>query len=201
MNRNSSVGNISFSSISELDAVISFNDSGSMNMSSISHMSGSYGSLQGSFQGSFSGGVPIIPGTSRFESSGPEQTAAVTAAPKMPQRGGSAGDLQYGHDSNASLSLDDIIEETSNHSACASNETGRHWNEGTAVSSNGVHMPVRAESFSNNNESDSSFASESTASSVALSAGSSTGVSFYSSMSSSVADTYAMHQMKSRCAV
>lgn len=178
VNGNGSVGNFSIGSISELDAIVTFNDSGHMNMSSISHMSGSsYDSLQKSF----SGGVPIIQGASRFESTGSEQRASVTDAPKMPRRGSSDRDLPFWHDSNTSLSLDDIIEEDSSHSGHATDEPGRCWKEGTTVGSHGVKMPIRAESFANRDESESSFASDS-ASSVALSAESSTGISFYSSV-------------------
>lgn len=163
-------------------------------MSSISHMTGSYGS----FHGSFSGGTPIVPGPSRFEATEAEKKTE-TSAPKMPQRGESDRYLQSGNDSNASLCLDDIIEENSSHSSCPTNETGRLWNEGTPVSGHGVVMPVRVESFSNQPDSESSFARESTTS-TSLS-GSSTGVSFYSAVDSSAADSFAVHQAKARCAV
>lgn len=127
--------NASISSISELEPVISFNESESLNMSSLSYLAGSNDSSQLLLFAM----PPLAQGPSSFETA-VHETARM--APKMPTRGLSESNLNCGNDSNGSLLLDDIIEETTNHSCTASTcadtataittntTTGRPWSEG-----------------------------------------------------------------------
>uniref|UniRef100_A0A7S3LEX6 Uncharacterized protein n=1 Tax=Amphora coffeiformis TaxID=265554 RepID=A0A7S3LEX6_9STRA len=132
--------NTSISSISELEPVISFNDSGPLNMSSLSCLTGSTDSLQLSFLGM----PPLAQGPSLFEAAVHEKNAA-RMAPKMPTRGLSEAHLDCGHNSNGSLSLDDIIEETTNHSCTTTTTattTGRPPSEAAKDVSLRVTNPI-----------------------------------------------------------
>lgn len=105
-NKKRSPLNASISSISELEPVTIFNDSASLNMSSLSYLTGSNESMHLSFSG-----VPTLAqGPSLFEADEPEKHSS-SAAPKMPRR--SEARMDFGNDSNSSLSLDDIMQEPS----------------------------------------------------------------------------------------
>ena len=185
--------NTSMSSISELEAVITFNDEASFsNMSNLSYMTGSYDSLQLSFLGT----PTLAQGPSLFVT---EKTAS-RMAPKMPRRDTSEARLECGNDSDGSLSLDEmmdeiIMEEASSHS-CASPTSpptiarpcSRPWSEGANCKA--VNMPMRSNSLH-------SDASESSAS---LS-DSSTSASSFASFDSTEVDYDVSQQMKARCAV
>ena len=144
--------NNSMSSISELEPVLVFDQSQCSNMSSLSQLTISNGSLQLSFSNC------VTQGPSLFDLDGQEKVH--TAAPKLPlrRRGTSLSELEFeGERSDSSLSLEDIIEETTNHST-SSNTTatteattvdtgGRQWSEPSTSDRKGVSMPIRSDSI------------------------------------------------------
>mmetsp|Transcript_11367 Transcript_11367/g.21704 ORF Transcript_11367/g.21704 Transcript_11367/m.21704 type:complete len:297 (-) Transcript_11367:119-1009(-) len=164
----------SISSISELEAVVIFDDPNTSG-SSFSQLTGS----SGSFQFSLPGAAPITQGPSKFETTRLEKGST---APKMPKRGNSIRHLDCGNDSCDSLNLGDIVEEEPTSPTCnTSHTTGRPWFEGCLASSQGVIMPIREDSVDN-------ITNESSALESSLS-----GVSFFSSSyGSSAADSFAL---------
>ena len=185
----------SISSISELEAVVIFNDSKSSG-SSFSQLTGS----SGSFQYSFSGASPVTQGPSKFETACLEKHSL---APKMPKRGGSTRQLESGNDSCNSLNLVDIEEEDPTSPTCnTSTTTGRPWSEGCLATSQGVSMPIREDSVDNISMPirEDSLGNITDESSVWISESSVSGVSFYSSsLGSSAADSFALYKLQPEC--
>lgn len=176
----------SISSISELEAVITFHDSKS-SVSSISQLTGS----SGSFQFSIPGSGPLMQGPSKFDTAPLEKGSTApkmpmrggsmrnldcacdekkTKAPRMPKRDNSMRQLECGNDSCSSLKLGDIGEEPTS-PTCNTSTAGRPWSEGCLSSSQGISMPIREDSVDIITDD----------SSVWVSGSSSSGLSFYSS--------------------
>ena len=171
--------NVSISSISEEEAVLSFDDSGLSSMSSLTHFTCSSSSLQSSSLLSFG---PVTQGPSLFETTNVERKGA--SAPKMPRRANDSrrnvvatlertnnDHHRHRHDnhedveddecndiaddlSNGSLTLDDILEESYHSSTSTTTTTAttaRQWSETASPSSkHGVPMPTRGDSFHHN---------------------------------------------------
>ena len=211
----------SMSSISEDEA---FDGSAHSSLSSLTQLSNSGSSFNASFSGAVGGF--ITQGPSQFDAAEPS-----CHAPKMPSRHGvdepschaprmpsrPTNFIEQCHGSGDSLSLDELVGETSH---------GREWSDKRPPSSEGVSMPVRRDSFNTNSSgdlsvndllpgdlistTDSSCITELESSSSngsqnqnPCSGTSTSGFSFYTSSSSvsSGADTFALHQAKARRAV
>ena len=142
-NRTMLNGNSSISSISELEPVVSFDDSGFSNISSITHLTGSNCSLQFSFSNWITQG-PDVFGTEVLEKKD-------LCAPQLPKRIDSVANLEWGNESSSSLCLEDIKEESNHSSETATTTTGRPWTEGVpAPKDKSVCMPRRADSITEN---------------------------------------------------
>jgi hypothetical protein len=151
--------NSSMASISELQPVLEFDESQCSNISSLSQLTISNGSLQLSFSNC------VTQGPSLFETDSQEKIH--TSAPRLPKRRTtSISSIDFdGEGSDSSLSLEDIMEEschsTSSHTTTAITEaptvtttsaTGsvdHRWSEPTTPKGEetGVQMPIRSESY------------------------------------------------------
>ena len=108
----------SISSISELEAVVMFDDPNTSSGSSFSQLTGSSGSLQFFLPCS----APITQGPSKFETTCLEKCS--TMAPKMPRRGNSIRHLECGNnDSCDSLNFVDIVDKEQTSPTCNTSTT------------------------------------------------------------------------------
>ena len=186
------VSNSSLSSISQDDVFAFHNNSGSSSLSSLTNATGSSGSLHASLTGLMTSGF-VTQGPSKFETI--EGHTNSCHAPRMPKRRSNKNLMEECNGSNDSLSLEDIVEESSHHNI------GREWAEKSPPGSNhGVAMPVRHNSYGEDlvHNLYSSLTSEvlpppsySSSSSVFLSSSCSSSCS-----SSTGSDTFALHNRK-----
>lgn len=143
LNRRSSIGNnSSISSISELEAVITFNDDGSA-ASSISQLTGSFNSIHSAFVNSC-----VTQGPSVFETKAVEKRSCT--APRMPSRAISKRQLdcdESNDESNSSLSLEDIKEDVTTTTGTMSPEATREWTVSSHRKTQEMNMPVRVGSI------------------------------------------------------